>query len=124
MGMVHLPNARGEFSAALFHILRGPPASLPALPSVDRADDDDAQIALFVLQEMSFRRIDRVDAAWEDEPSVVALRARFERRLERQLRATLPASRCQPAEAGDALVDLIARADGPSLSSWIEANAT
>jgi hypothetical protein len=85
---------------------------------------DDEQISLWVAQQLSFRRIDGVDPAWEEDPSFLRARYELEARLEAELRAIGPGQRCEPHEVPDALVDLIDAAEGPSLSQWLEEHGT
>ena len=121
--MTVLPEPRGRLTEALFDRLRGDVAALPAVLGADvDVDplDDDAQLALFVLQELSYRPIDGVDDRWEQEPSALALRVGLERRLEEALRASVRVPTVADAsEVPDAIVELIADADGPSLSTWV-----
>src|SRR5207253_2148944 len=58
-----------------------------------------------------------VDADWEHEPSAVALRLTLEREQEAELRRALPVRR---GDVRSALVSLIAGAEGPSVSRWME----
>jgi hypothetical protein len=114
-----LPSPRGPLTERLFRSLRRPPSPLPRVPLGDPLDDD-AQLALFVLQELMYRPVDAVDDAWEDEPSLLVLRRALERRLEDALRSEVPVPVVDdPADVPDALVAVIAGADGPSLSSWM-----
>ena len=123
--MTALPEPRGPLTERLFPALRRPPSALPDL-AVGGGDPmaDDAQLALFVLQELPLRPVDGVDDGWEDEPSLHALRLRLERRLEDALRAAVPVPKVAAGAAPDALVELIAAADGPSLSSWMLEHGT
>lgn len=119
-----IPAPRGELSNHVFARLRSAPRELGALPSVEAIDGDDCQVTLFVLQELSFRPFVGVSGAWEDEPSLLRLRAELEGLQERELRELLHVQACRPTEVADALLQLIDDADGPSLSTWVEANAT
>ena len=124
--MTSLPAPRGALTEQLFERLLAPPSRLAELiAKVDDPFGDDAQLALFVLQELAYRPIDGVDDGWEDEPSAMTLRVRLERRLEDALRATVAVpSIAAPGEVPDALVTLIAEAEGPSLSTWVAEQAT
>jgi hypothetical protein len=114
-----LPSPRGPLTERLFRSLRRAPGPLPQVPLGDPLDDD-AQLALFVLQELTYRPVDGVDDAWEDEPSLLVLRRELEGRLEAVLRAEVPVPAVDdPAAVPEALVAVIAGADGPSLSSWM-----
>lgn len=121
---MQLPCPRGVLSEQLFASLCDEPTSLPAMPVISDTDSEDFQIALFVVQELSFRKLADVDPAWEDEPTLLALRHSLERRLEAELRDSVQVPDCEPGDVGTALVELIEQADGPSLSTWIETRAT
>ena len=123
--MTTLPPPRGPITERLFEHLRARPATLPDLLADDDPGGDDAQLALYVLQELAYRPVERVDDRWEQEPSALALRVALERRLEDALRATVRVPTVADAsEVPDAIVELIAEAEGPSLSSWVLAHAT
>ncbi len=125
--MTKLPSPRGPLSEQLFERLAQPPTDLGRGVAAALGDPlgDDAQLALFVLQELAYRPIDGVDPAWETEPSAVALRIRFEHRLEELLRAAagVPTG-VDPGDVPDALRELVAAAGGPSLSGWAQAHAS
>lgn len=117
---MQLPTPRGELSEQVLASLRNEPTSLPPPPSLAAIVDDDFQVALWALQELAFRRIQGVDAAWEDEPSFLALRSALEHHQETVLRETLVVPEVAAHDAPAALVELIESAEGPSLSSWVE----
>ena len=121
---MQLPSPRGVLSEQLFARLYGEPGPLPGGPRVGGLDDDDFQISLFLLQELSFRRLEGVDPAWEEEPSLLALRAALERQLEEELRDRITVPTCRPTDVARTLVELLDKADGPSLSTWVETHAT
>ncbi|MRG59919.1 iron-containing redox enzyme family protein [Agromyces sp. CFH 90414] len=129
---MRLPEPRGEVSGLVIERLRGDVASAldPAVAaaavrrSADLLDDDDVQLALFLLYELHYGGLDGVDDALEWEPEVLAFRRELERGYEAALRALIPqphATRDVP-EALFALVE--AADDGPGLSSWVETDAT
>jgi hypothetical protein len=86
--------------------------------------DDDEQLALWSLQQLSFRRLDGVDPRWEEEPSFLAVRHRLELRMEQRLRDEVQIPSCAPEELPAALVDLVGSAGGPSLSRWVAERGT
>ena len=117
--MTALPPPRGPLTERLFRALRRGPAPLPPVADGDPFDDD-AQLALFVLQELSYRPVEGVDDRWEDEPSLLLLRRQLEHDLEDALRAEVGVPAVEdPVAVPDALVGVIADAEGPSLSSWM-----
>src|SRR4051794_14571048 len=120
-----LPRPRGSLSACLIDALHDEPHPLDAVPAPDGGplDGEDFQLALYVLYELHYRSFTGVDEAWEWEPSLVAVRAALERAFETALRDALPA---EPAPAGEIpsyLSELIASAEGPSLSRFLEMQA-
>lgn len=90
----------------------------------DPSGADDEQLALFLLQQISYRPIAGVDPAWEDDPSFLVLREQLERTMEQRLRDVVEVPACAPADAPEALASLIDGAEGPSLSRWMASNAT
>lgn len=128
-----LPRPRGPLTDELFARLRSVPAGRPiAGGNVVDPFDDDAQLALYVLQELAYRPVGDVDDRWEHDPGAVTLRLGLERELETALRErTQPVTRQFEDAAGhglpdaltDALTEMVAGAEGPSLSKWVAAHA-
>jgi len=121
-----LPGPRGALSEFLLATLRRPAHELSGAPAP--ADDplggEDFHLSLYLLYELHYRSFAGVDADWEWEPSLLALRAGLERRFEAALRAPLPAEPDPIADVAQYLIDLIATPDGPSQSRYIETRAT
>jgi len=123
-----LPTPRGPLSEALLRALVAPPAPLPAGLATARLrgsalDDDDLQLSLAVCYELHYRGVTGVDDGWEWDPSLLALRARFEREFLRSLTAAVP----RPSYVGpmdEALRELLDTADGPSLSRHLQHRGT
>jgi hypothetical protein len=126
---IGLPAPRGATTAALLAALREPPHHLPPIAPPDGADplgDEDLQLALYVCYELHYRGLPGVDERWEWAPSLLALRGALEQRFEAALRAAVGDVGPAPP-AGD--MDVALRAiedadDGPSLSTYIEREAT
>jgi hypothetical protein len=118
-----LPEPRGAASAALFAALRRPPDEL-VLPAPDDAEDRD--LALYCCYELHYRGFDGVDPEWEWEPSLLAARAALERSFEAELLdlAGPPGEAPEPAEVDAELRELIAADEAPSLSRYVEREAT
>jgi hypothetical protein len=111
---------RGPLSAALVRHLRATPHRLAvdALPIDDPCVGDDTHLALHCCYELHYRGLPGVDPEWEWEPSLLALRARLERRFLETL--TRPPGAAPPADGVPAaLRDLIDGTDGPSLSAYV-----
>lgn len=123
--MTSLPVPRGALTECLVERLQGPPGRLPDFGNhLGDPLHDDAQLALYLLQELAYRPVEGVDDGWEDEPSAFALRKRLEHRLEELLRAAVDVPAVAPGEVPEALAELVAGAEGPSLSAWMAANGT
>lgn len=121
VGPTSIPAPRGALSEHVFAALRQSPEER-SLAFVEPADGDDEAIALFVLQELSYRSVAGADPGWEDDATFLTLRATLERRLEDRLRRRV----VEPTGGGslaDAVRSLLDGATGPSLSSWIEESA-
>ncbi len=125
-----LPRARGPISAALFDLISYDwPLDLEVLPDLDSLDhhvdplaDDDLQLALHVIYELSYRGFDGVDDRWEWDPAVLELRAQLEARFEDALRHVVGATHLtdHAREVGQVLD----RFNGPSLSRHMEEQGT
>ncbi|KAA1422931.1 iron-containing redox enzyme family protein [Mumia zhuanghuii] len=135
-----LPRARGPLSGLLRHLLlegteelaeldataRGRAATMPALSALD---DEDLQLSLWMIYELSFRGFDDVDDRWESAPEVAGLRAVLERPFEQALRdATTSWTERALAVDGDVADQVFALAagfdEGPDLSKFIRKEAT
>ena len=115
------PKARGPLSAALLDALHG--TARPSWDDVLLADEDDHQLSLWTLYELSFRGFDDVDAALEWDPHLLDLRRRLERPLEARWR-----ERAADANVGepfpDGLMQLIESDDGASLAAVVQRDAS
>jgi hypothetical protein len=122
--MSFLPQPRGPVSEALFAGLRKPPHTL-ARPCGE-IDAEDLQVALYCCYELHYRGFDGVDDTWEWEPSLLAVRADLERRFEAELRelAGPPGEPPVPEQIDVALRELMVADDAPSVSTFIEREAT
>jgi hypothetical protein len=122
-----LPEPRGELSAFVVEALQQSPHELlPPLP-LDAdilAGDDDFHLALYTLYELHYRGFEGVDERWEWDPSLLRLRAALEDSFEHALRTAIPAEHVLPDEVPERLKGMIAAADGPSLSRFLETRAT
>ncbi|MEY2454016.1 MAG: hypothetical protein QOD92_3590, partial [Acidimicrobiaceae bacterium] len=121
-----LPSPRGPLSLAVIKTLRGGDAVLPNA-ALERAevDDDDLQLALYLSYELHYRGWAEVDAGAEWNPALLALRGDLERQFMHGLQAIAPRDAAvTPSAAPAELRRLIARAEGPSLSSWVDASAS
>jgi len=119
-----LPEPRGPVSEALFAGLRKPPHRLDGVAGSVEAED--LHLALYCCYELHYRGFEGVGEAWEWEPSLLALRGELERRFEDELHA-LAGPPGEPPRADDVdaqLRELMLADDAPSVSSFIERDAT
>src|SRR5689334_20846819 len=119
-----LPEPRGPLSAWLTARLREPAMACTDAPVIAPADpltDDDFQLSLYVLH---YRGFEGVDADWEWEPSLLAIRGDLERTFEDAVRAVAgpvdPATADVPAK----LAELLEEYKGPPLGRYLETQAT
>lgn len=128
-----MPEPRGPVSALLGEwLLAGPgerPASImgEARRAVRRSesvlDDDDVQLSLFMLYELHYGGIADVDDRCEWDPQLLELRAVVEAALEADLRRTVRQPHARRG-VSEALFELVRGADGPSLSRFVETEAS
>jgi hypothetical protein len=132
---MRLPGARGPLSTALLLHLRRPEhaadqlaerATDAATAAEDVLVDDDVQLSLTVLYELSYRGLDGVDERWEWSPSLLAARRRLEERFEADLRERFAAPGLRPLSPGAVSRTLFALAEdasGPSLAGFVARRA-
>jgi hypothetical protein len=89
-------------------------------------DHEDLQLALYSCYELQYRGFDGVDERWESAPSLVRFRAALEGQFESELEEAVgPVTDPPPPEEMDlALRALVDADDAPSLSTYIEREAT
>ncbi|MFI2213105.1 iron-containing redox enzyme family protein [Streptomyces sp. NPDC020141] len=115
------PRSRGELSRTVLRALTRPvgtplPGEATTAAAVADPYGDDLQLALYLCYELHYRGFAGVDAEWEWEPGLLALRAAMERRFLTALRAdTGP-----PRTAEEALADLLVEpVDGEGTSHFL-----
>ena len=123
-----LPPPRGPLSASMLGYVTGTQTRLSASEgpdgSADSLGDDDLHVALYLCYELHYRGLPGVPDALEWDLEVLRFRAGLERRFEQALREAVHP---RPLGEGDVPRALrrIAREDGrPSLSRFIEREAT
>jgi hypothetical protein len=124
-----LPEPRGEISAALVTELGSEVHALDPVPVASPSDplaDEDLQLALYLCYELHYRGLPSVDAEWEWEPSLLALRRELEAVFDGALLELVgPSAESAAPEEMDLALRAIAEADdGPSLSVFAERHAT
>jgi hypothetical protein len=132
-----LPDPRGPVSAELIAVLERDPernglviADAFRSTGDDPLTDEDLQLTLFVLYELSYRGWDGVDDGWEWHLDLLRLRAAAEQRFEAALRAlAAPHDDVVPADLTAAslarrLVTMTEEEGGPALSKYLRGRAT
>lgn len=124
-----LPEPRGPISEALLEALATPPHDVGELPAPGDGPaeaDEDLQLALYCCYELHYRGLPGVDERWEWEPSLLAARAVLEAAFEAAVErlAGPPDTRCAPDAIDVELRAMALADDGPSLSRFIEREAT
>jgi Iron-containing redox enzyme len=122
-----LPSPRGPVSTALVDRLTGvgSPLAAPALSELDDPlADDDLQLALYLCYELHYRGLPGIAAEWEWNPELLG----FRRALELAVELSLFEAVGPPGEArrdvGAAIFELVSGDLGPSLSGYIEKDAS
>ena len=128
------PTPRGPVSAAVLDALRhGTKLDVdPLLTLVESATevllDEDLALTLWAAYELHYSGLDGVDDGWEWDIDLLALRRSIELRLERELRARTRVSVEAASAANGGVAERIfaqaAAADGPSLSRFLQREAT
>jgi Iron-containing redox enzyme len=123
-----LPAARGPWTEALWGLLhrasdRNRPAPALAAPC-DPLTDDDLQLALYLCYELHYAGIRGVDERREWDPMVVMFRGAAEREFETALRELIRPHDGAMESVGERLQTLVEEDSGPSLSRYVETQAT
>ncbi len=131
---MRLPAPRGPVSRAVVDALRTQApldhdelrTHVAACPDVVRSED--LQLALWTLYELHYGGFDGVDDAREWDPDLLRLRGALERPFEDQLRALTSDSVSEavsgPGPVSQRIFDQVAAADGPSVSRFLQREAT
>src|SRR3954453_2047711 len=122
--MSALPRPRGPVTERLFAALREAPHALE--PVRDPVEDEDLHLALYCCYELHYRGFEGVDDRWEWEPSLLRLRGELEQQFEAELneRVGPRGEPPEPSEMDVRLRELMQGDDAPSVSSFIEREAT
>ncbi len=117
-GAPALPEARGQVSDWVIHELRHAPGSThpspPTCESTNPVSDEDLQLALYVIYELSYRGFADVDDAWERDAGLLRVRRSLEDKFEEALRQQV-AARGWTTRARS-VAEVLGRFRGPSLS--------
>jgi hypothetical protein len=129
------PTPRGPVSAAVLDAVHGRSAldAADLVARVERATgdvlaDEDLQLALWVAYELHYGGLDGVDDAWEWDPDLLRVRRALETRLEDRLRELtadgVAAALASTADVADRVFAQADASDGPSLSRFLQREAT
>lgn len=123
---MRLPVPRGPLSQTIVERLAAPPAafSSPEVLGGDPLFSDDLQLALFVSFELHYRGFDEVNEAWEWHPSLISFRNALIAAFESALEDKIERSAVAPREVERRLKDAATPGEGPSLSRYLEHEAT
>ncbi len=124
-----LPAPRGPLSASLLSHLTSAPHDVGAAPrpspDLDPRVDDDLQLALHCAYELHYRGLAGIDDGWEWEPSLIGWVQALERAFTDALVEGLDVDLATEAsEVPDALWSMATSGGGPSLSGFVETQAT
>jgi hypothetical protein len=125
-----LPRPRGPFSEQVFaQLVAADPTPTPFdATSGDVLADEDVQIALWALYELSYRGFDDVDPDHEWSPALLTTRRHIEEAFERALREltadAVDAVIGDPGGLAGQLVALVDADDGPALAQYLHREAT
>jgi hypothetical protein len=131
-------HARGPLSGHLLDILTQRPGvvndhMLAGLidsemkPGESVIQHDDIQLALFLCYSVHYGSVADLDAGWEWNPALIALRGRIELEFETELRKGVVVPAVHDAQAADvakALFELTSDDNGPSLTKFVARQAT
>src|SRR5947207_1556512 len=126
--MRSLPTPRGPVSELLVEELPRGVHDLPEVRPARVADplaDEDLQLSLYLCYELHYRGLPGVDEGWEWQPSLLRLRGVLEDQFEQGLLAAVAlADEDVVLDQVDLALRAIAADEGPTLSSFIQREAT
>ncbi|HET8601644.1 MAG TPA: iron-containing redox enzyme family protein [Segeticoccus sp.] len=130
-----VPHPRGPLTEGVVRALRGdgdlPQAAAASTERPGVLEDEDLQLALWMLFELHYRGFDDVPAESEWDVALLGFRAALEDRLEAELRALTKSTVAKALRAVESTEDfaeqlfvLIEGADGPSVAGYLQREAT
>lgn len=118
LASIDIARPRGPISERLLASLRAQPHDL-AWSVVPDADADDLHLSLYCCYELHYQGLVGVDAKWEWEPSLLAVRRQLERQFAADLRAAVGTIECPSRDVVRRLREIAGAEGGPSLSQWM-----
>jgi hypothetical protein len=120
-----LPGARGPYSEAILKLLSVGEVEdrRPSSPE-DPLGDDDLHLALYLCYELHYRGLPGVDDDREWDPGILRVRHELEALFEAGLRRAIEIRTVEPADVAETLRGITAPAEGDSLPSFLEREAT
>ena len=116
------PRPRGVLSQHILDALRCGRVD-PVLPTLQADHPDDAQLTLWVLYELHYQGFDDVSDDMEWHPTLLRVRRHLEQEFEEELRRRYDPVTVE-GDVAENLFDYIDAHDGPSLSSFVQRDAT
>lgn len=123
---MRLPAPRGPLSEFVTEALRQRPQPVDC-PDVGESDplfSDDFQLALYACFELHYRGFDEADPAWEWEPTLIGFRNDLVAAFEEALGSKVTPAPVAPDRVEERLKQIAANDSGPSLSGFLERDAT
>jgi hypothetical protein len=127
---MRLPRPRGTFSDHVFaQLVADEPTPTPFdADAVDVLADEDVQIALWALYELSYRGFEDVEADREWSPALLTTRAQVEAAFEQAVREltgpSVDAAIGEPDRTAGQLVAIVDDDKGPGLAQYLQRKAT
>jgi hypothetical protein len=121
---MQLPSPRGPITDTIFDALQRSPHDFDTPPiEGDPLTGEDFHLALYVIYELAYRGVERIDDQWEWEPSLIRVRRELEHAFETALRHSVPTS--DPPDDIPRALRMLADSDqGPSLADYLQNRAT
>ncbi|MDT4941753.1 MAG: hypothetical protein QOJ34_1842, partial [Pseudonocardiales bacterium] len=121
-----LPDPRGPVSDSIVRAISSADPTVLVSPPVagpDPVTDEDLQLALWICYELHYQGFADSDPSWEWQPELIAVRRVMEQHLMDGLRRDVLVPQSDRPVA-DRLWELVDADDGPSLSRYIQRQAT
>ncbi|MDT4919079.1 MAG: hypothetical protein QOH89_3779 [Pseudonocardiales bacterium] len=121
-----LPDPRGPVSDSIVRAISSADPTVLVSPPVagpDPVTDEDLQLALWICYELHYQGFADADPSWEWQPELIAVRRVMEQHLMDGLRRDVVVPQSDRPVA-DRLWELVDADDGPSLSRYIQRQAT